>query len=321
MRRRPLGRSRLEVSEIGFGTWGLGGTNRGAVAYGPTSDAESVAALRRAHQRGITFYDTADFYGQGHSETLLGQTFAGRRQEVFLASKLGLVNADGSQNFSPTYLEAALEQSLDRLCSTQVDLLQLHSPPLDLLVQDPAILEWLYDLKARAKSRLVGISVRSPEDGLAVVRQFSVEAIQVNFNLVDQRALEIGLFDLCAQKGVGVIVRTPLCFGFLTGTLAGSEAFPSSDHRSRWPEAQRQRWSEAVRVFWDFVKGRAGQTPGQFALRFCLSQPAVSTVIPGMLTEAHVEENAAASDLGALDDSELLQIKTLYQAHTFFLGK
>ena len=289
MNNRPLGASGLEVSEIGFGTWGLGGT-----VYGPTSDRESIDALHKAHELGVSFYDTSDFYGLGHSETLLGQAFADCRQSVFLATKAGLLGPDGSrQDFSPGHLEDALRQSLKRLRTDYVDLFQLHSPSLgkdeggrmkdektnsdSSFLLPPSSFLWLHSLKARGLARLVGISVRSPDDGLAIVSDFAIDAIQVNFNLVDQRALNNGLLDLCARKGVGVIIRTPLCFGFLTGTLAGTETFPEGDHRNRWSLAQRQRWSEAVQIFWNGVRS-TGQTPAQFALRFCLSQPGVSTV-------------------------------------------
>jgi aryl-alcohol dehydrogenase-like predicted oxidoreductase len=321
MRYRPLGRSGITISEIGFGTWGIGGTHQGAVAYGPTSDQESVAALERALQLGVTFYDTSDFYGQGHSETLLGQTFARRRQEVFIATKGGLVGPEAVLDYSPSHLEKALAQSLERLQTSYVDLYQLHSPPLELLQQDTSPWEWLEKIKAQGKTRLIGISVRSPEEGLAVVQGFPVDAIQVNFNLVDQRALEIGLLKLCQEKGVGLIIRTPLCFGFLTGALSGQESFPSGDHRNRWPEAQRQRWSEGMQLFWNSLQQREVQTPAQFSLRYCLSQPGVSTVIPGMLTIAQVEENVAASDLGLLEEHDLVHINQLYQGQSFFVGR
>src|SRR5207249_1766351 len=107
------GRCGFAVSEIGFGTWGLGGTHQGAVAYGPTDDRESIAALRRAHQLGVTFFDTADLYGDGHSETLLGRALADVRHEAIIATKAGFVDADGAQDFSPSHLETSLQRSLD----------------------------------------------------------------------------------------------------------------------------------------------------------------------------------------------------------------
>lgn len=321
MRYRRLGKSGPAVSEIGFGTWGVGGTQRGSIAYGPTDDRESIRALYRAFERGVTFYDTADLYGRGHSEELLGRVFAGLRDRVVLATKAGFLDADGAQDFSPARLIAALDGSLERLRTDHVDLFQLHSPPAGLLREDPLILECLETVRRSGRARSVGVSVCSPADGLVVARDFAVDCLQVNFNLADQRAAENGLFAHCAEKGIGVIVRTPLCFGFLTGAFGDQTAFEEGDHRGRWPPEQRRRWDDAARVFADCLSSHEGQTPAQLALRFCLSYPGVSTVIPGMLTAKHVEENVRASDLGPLASDEMMRIEELYRQQTFFLSK
>lgn len=321
MHYRPLKRTGQIASEIGFGTWGLGGTHRGAVAYGPTRDAESVRALRRAFDLGVTFFDTSDLYGYGHSETLLGKEFADVRSHLVLATKAGFVDGEGKQDFSPTHLSAALEESLRRLRTDYVDLFLLHSPPVQYLNDDPDILHWLESIQHLGKTRAVGISVRSPEDGLMVARNYNVDAIQVNFNLADQRAAHLGLLDLCAERGIGVIVRTPLCFGFLSGVFNDPSAFAATDHRSRWPSEQRARWHAAAEVFAPCRAERAQQTAAQFALRFCLSYPSVWTVIPGMLTADQVEENVQASELGPLSEDELEQVEGLYREQEFFLSK
>jgi aryl-alcohol dehydrogenase-like predicted oxidoreductase len=320
MRYRRLERAGLEASEIGFGTWGLGGTHGGAVGYGPTDDRESVRALRRAAELGVTFFDTSDLYGHGHSEALLGRALADVRARVLIATKAGFLDAGGTQDFTPPRLSAALDASLKRLRTNHVDLFQLHSPPLDLLRSDPAILRWLTALRRSGRARSVGISVRSPEDGVIAAREYDIDVIQVNFNLADQRAALDGLFTLCAERGIGVVVRTPLCFGFLSGAFGDPTAFDRADHRSRWPAEQRARWHEATEVF-ARCQASGDQTPAQFALRFCLSQPGVWTVIPGMLTVAQVEENARASDLGPLSPEELEQVGRLYGEQEFFLGR
>src|SRR4051812_21278812 len=162
MRYRSLGSTGLRVSEIGFGTWGLGGAANGAMAYGPTSDAESLRALQAALDQGINFFDTADLYGYGHSEQLLGKAFAGVRDRVVIASKGGMVDGSGKQDFRPAYLRAALERSLARLGTDYVDLYQLHSPPADLLVRDGSIVAELQKLKGEGKIRAYGLSARSP---------------------------------------------------------------------------------------------------------------------------------------------------------------
>lgn len=313
MRYRPLGRSGLLVSEIGFGTWGLGGTRNGAVAYGPTDDAESLRALRRAFELGVNFYDTSDFYGFGHSESLLGEAFAPVREEVLLATKAGFLPG-GDQDFSPQHLERSLAGSLGRLRTDHVDLFLLHSPPLDLIRGAPAP-QWLANLKRRGLARAIGLSVRSPDDGLDALAEFEVDCLEVNFNLTDQRARANGLLNACVRRGVGVIVRTPLCFGFLTGAYSGS-SFAEGDHRGRWSEAQRERWHEAHSVF---GQGAASTNPVQLALRFCLAYPGVSTVIPGMLNRTHVEENVAASRPGPLPSDERERMEALHDEQTFFL--
>lgn len=317
MRYRELGRGGLRVSEVGFGTWGLGGTNNGSVAYGPTDDAESWRALRRAFERGVTFYDTADLYGGGHSESLLGEVFAPLREEVVLATKGGFVDGGAAQDFSPAHLEAALAGSLRRLRTDYADVYLLHSPPVALLADEPAVVRWLEGVKRRGLARAVGVAVRSPDDGLAVLRNFDVDCLEVNFNLADQRARENGLLGMCALHGVGVIVRTPLCFGFLTGAYDGA-TFATGDHRGRWSPEQRRRWHEAHEIFRD---GNRSGTPAQWALRFCLSYPGVSTVIPGMLTPAQVEENAAAGAAGPLPAAEREHIEAVYSGQEFFVAR
>lgn len=321
MKYRPLGVSGLYVSEIGFGAWGIGGNRNGAVSYGPTDDNQSRHALRRAYELGITFYDTSDLYGFGHSERLIGETFRDVRDKVVIASKVGFVGPYGQQDFSRAHIRTSVEASLRRLQSDYIDVYQLHNPPVQLLRDDLSIMETLLRLQEQGKIRAIGISTRSPEDGLVAVTEHSVRALQVNFNLVDQRALESGLFELCSREGVGVICRTPLCFGFLTGQYSGDSKFDSSDHRSVWPSDQIRRWAEAHRMFAAAVSGRAYQTHAQIALRFCLSYGAVSTVIPGMLTREEVEEDVGASDLGPLLEMERNEIERVYLENTFFVSK
>ena len=321
MRYRTLGSTGIRVSEIGFGTWGLGGNAQGAVAYGATRDEESIAALRAACERGVNFFDTADFYGFGHSEKVLGEALRGRRDQAVIATKGGLLDASGAQDFSPAHLRRALEASLQRLGTDYVDLYQLHSPPIDLLARQPEILDGLEDLRREGKVRAYGASVRSPDEGLVAVEQLGLRCIQTNFSLVDQRALQNGLLERCARLGVGVIGRTPLSFGFLTGQYSAATKFDAHDHRNRWSAEQRERWANALGKFVAALGSRSSQTPAQLALRFCLSFPALSTVIPGMLTEAHVAENSAASDLGALDAADIAALVEVYREQAFFVER
>jgi aryl-alcohol dehydrogenase-like predicted oxidoreductase len=320
MRYRSLGTTGLRVSEIGFGAWGIGGNSKGAIAYGPTSDEESRRALRRAFDEGVTFFDTADFYGFGHSEELIGAALAGLRSQVVIATKVGMLDAQGAQDFSPAYIRRAAELSLRRLGTDYIDLYQLHSPPVGLLEENDGILGCMEALQREGDIRAFGMSARNPDEALTAVKKLGIKCVQVNFNLLDQRALENGLFDLCLEHSVGVIVKTPLCFGFLSGKYAPSDDFGPTDHRNRWNPAQRAKWAGAYRLFASALCSDPEQTPAQFALRFCLSFPAVSTVIPGMLTPAHVEENIRASDFDSLLDSERSAIMSIYREQEFFLG-
>lgn len=315
MRYRALGATGLHVSEIGFGTWGIGGTASSAVAYGPTDDAESRRALRRAVDLGVTFFDTADLYGGGHSERLIGETLGGVRDAIVIAGKAGFRDGGAAQDFSAAHLRNALEASLRRLGTDRIDLYQLHGPPLDAV---PGALETLAALRRQGKLRALGVSVRSPDDGLAVSELPGLDAIQVNFSLVDQRAVANGLLARCVARGIAVIVRTPLCFGFLTGAYPPETAFAAGDHRRRWSPVQVARWAGAHETFAAVLRRSGADTPAQGALRFCLSYPAVASVIPGMLTVAQVEENAGAGGpLGAGDRGELERIAGL---HEFYLG-
>jgi len=318
---RPLGQTGLHVSEIGFGTWGLGGDVGGSIAYGPADDRESLRALRRAFEAGIAFYDTADLYGSGHSERLLGEAFAGSRDRVVIATKAGIVSTRGEQDFSPAHLREALTASLKRLGSDHADVFLLHDPPIALLDQQPDLIRLLETFQRDGRIRAWGISVRSPDDALVAVARFGAPVIEVNFNLADQRARQNGLLELCARRQTGCIIRTPLCFGFLTGQYAADAAFDPADHRRRWLPEQRQRWAEAGQAFSAAVAPVAGQTPAQVALRFCLSYSGVSTAIPGMLTPAHVDDNAGASRLGPLSEHERRRLEELYEQHDFFLGR
>lgn len=318
MRYRPLGRTGLTVSEVGFGAWGIGGDVNGSVAYGPTDDAESLRALRRAFDRGVTFYDTAAFYGYGHSERLIGTAFREVREHVVLATKAGILDKTGRGDFSCRHVRESLEASLRRLQTDYVDLFQLHSPPPEVLADGDELFALLDRLNTDGKVRAVGVSLRSPEEGRAALERFAFGCVQVNFSLIDQRALGVGLFEHCAASQVGVIVRTPLCFGFLTTRYTERSGFSESDHRRRWSPEQIRRWAESYEQFAPALNGCAEQTPAQAALRYCLSYPAVSTVIPGMLTPAHVEENVASSDLPTLDESELALAEQTYRENCFF---
>ena len=308
MKYRALGNTGLEVSEIGFGTWGIGGVVEGAHSYGPTNDKESRQALRRAFDLGITLYDTSPLYGLGHSEELLGQAFAKDRSKVIMASKVGFHSFTEPQDFSLHRIRSSLEETLGRLRTDYLDLYQLHSPPPEVLA-DGRVLAALADLKQEGKIRAYGISIKSPHDGIRAVQRFP--SLQMNFSMTDQRARTCGLFDCAIKNNIGIIARTPFNFGILTGKFSETK-FDPRDHRSARSPEQLRQWSLAADELTKLNKGK-NRTLAQLALQFCLAHQAVSAVIPGMLTVAEVEENVQVSKMGQLEESNLKTIYHLYQ--------
>lgn len=321
MKYRELGASGISVSEIGFGCWGIGGPTEGAPAYGDTDDSESKLALRTAFDLGVNLFDTSDLYGYGHSEKLIGEVFQNVRDQVVITTKVGFLHGSSQQNFSSGHIRTSLEASLQRLKTDYVDLYQLHSPSIEDLSEDTNLFPELDNLKAAGKIRAYGISVRSPEDGLKVLHGLNPAALQVNFNLVDQRAKTNGLISKCLETKTGLIIRTPLCFGFLTGLYAPDSKFANSDHRSTWSVEQIARWADSPAMFELDALECDRQTPAQMALRFCLSYSGVTTAIPGMLSQSEVEENVLASEMGPFSTEELVVLETVYKENEFFIPR
>lgn len=320
MRNRKLGRTGLEVSEIGYGTWGIGGFVAGA-SYGETDDSVSRAALRRALERGITFFDTADAYGDGRAETLLGECFGTGSgvavDAVVVATKAGHPRFGGPQDFSPAHLARSVEGSLRRLRRDRIELLQLHNPPLDLLRARPEILGALGEMRRAGKIGAWGLSTKTPAEAVLAIREFGAACVQANFNLADQRALEEGLLGLARSTQTGLIARTPLAFGFLSGRLSADVEFPDGDHRRNWSKERIAQWASASRTLAGDIAARDGQSLAQVALRFCLSHPGVSTTIPGMLTPAEVDENADVSTFAPMPQADVAKIRALYAGSVF----
>lgn len=320
MKYRSLGRTDIQVSEIGFGAWGIGGYTAGHTSYGETDDRVSRAALARALDVGINFFDTSSIYGYGRSECLIGEVFHGRRDQVVIATKAGFTAYDRSPDYSAAYLRRSLEESLQRLRSDYVDLLQLHNPTSEVLHENSGIFRTLEMFRQEGKIRAYGLSIKSPEEGAMAICKQGVPVIQINLNMMDLRALDCGLLAAAEERGTGVIARTPLCFGFLSGKVAPNTVFRKGDHRLSWSLEQRQRWTEGALQLFNNLGVPPGQTETQVALRFCLSFPAVSTVIPGILTPEQANENAAASDFGPLLPDQIEQVRKTNRHMGFFVS-
>jgi aryl-alcohol dehydrogenase-like predicted oxidoreductase len=316
---RPLGVTGIRVSEVGFGTWAIGGDANGSMGYGPTDDEESLAALADARALGCTLFDTSNLYGWGHAEALLGQAFAACRRDVVLATKAGFAHQDGRQDFSPDAIRRSLDGSLRRLRTDHVDLLQLHNPTRDVLDGSDRLFTTLEAMRHEGTIRAFGISAASPDEALLYAQRYHPQSLQVNFNLGDLRALHNGLFEVCRARDIGVIVRSPLAAGFLTGQLGVSDAFAATDHRRRYDAKMRARWIDAVQRLRPVFDDAPRATPAQNAIRFVLSFASVSAVIPGMFRVADVREDLGAAGLPRLDPSRRDAVEAIYQ-QVFYQG-
>jgi aryl-alcohol dehydrogenase-like predicted oxidoreductase len=319
MKYRALGRTGLQVSEIGFGAWGIGGRTAGTTSYGDTDDATSLAALDRALDCGITFFDTSSAYGNGHSESLIGQAFEARRDRVVIATKAGYDAWDKPPNFSPAAVVASAEASLRRLRTDYIDLFQLHNPPQEAL-RFADLREALFRLQKDGKIRAWGVSAKSPVEAIEALNEFDVAVVQANFNMMDVRALD-GLLPEVARRQAGFIGRTPLCFGFLSGAIAKDMTFPPGDHRLGWSRAQLDNWIDGAADLLVAVGAAPGREGAQSALRFCLAFAGISSVIPGILTSAEAEENARASEAGALPEAVVEAVLEINRTRQFFVAR
>src|ERR1700730_5055009 len=319
MNYRSLGRTGLGVSEIGFGAWGIGGRTLSQTSCGDTDDRNSLAALARAHDCGITFFDTSAAYGNGHSEELIGKALAGGRHRAALATKAGDGRWARPPEFSAAAIVASTERSLGRLRTDYLDLLLLHNAPLDVL-RAPDVREALTRLTASGKIRSWGASAKGPADALEALRACDVPVIQANFNMMDVRAVTAGLFEEVSRRNAGFIARTPLCFGFLSGTLTRETKFPPGDHRLSWSSAQLANWIDGARDLLDVVSASPGPAGVQAALRFCLAFPEVSATIPGILTPAEAGENAAVWRMGGLPQGVVAAVLQINRNRQFFVA-
>ena len=306
MKYRTLGKTEFSVSEIGFGAWAIGGNQFGN-SYGTTKDNESLKAIHRAIELGCNFIDTADVYGHGHSEELIGKALADKRQMVHIATKVGgdFYRGPTRLNFEPTYMRFAMEKSLTRLNTDYIDLYQLHNPPLHL-IQEGDIFDVLYKMKSDGYVRAIGLSIFEPTEGMVAIRNDCVDCIQVVYNILNRQAAK-DLFPLAHENNIGIIAREPLNNGILTGKFTGDEIFEEGDIRYRWTQKYFEHLVEFTSNLKNIIKTE-DRTLSQTALQFVLSQPSISTVIPGMKTTDQVNENFRTMNLKELSEDELKDI-------------
>ena len=310
MQYNKLGAQGPKVSTVGFGAWAIGGMN-----WGKTDDEVSLNALHKAVDEGVTLIDTADVYGFGHSEELISKLIKERgKNNVIIATKAGndFYNASSEddagygaikQTYTKEYIIFAAEQSLKRLNVETLDILQLHSPGLDKLEQDEPW-EALEQLKKDGKILHAGLSIQSfkeTEQAHLLDQHFDlIDSIQVRYNLLERDAEKV-LFPKAQKYGIGVIVRIPLLFGFLTGKFTKDSKFIEEDHRSmNLSNEKLENYFTQLDKIRPLFDEYPDQSMAQVSLRFCLSHLACHTVIPGAKTEKQVIENCAASGLGSI---------------------
>lgn len=315
MRKRIFGKTGWEVSEIGFGGWQLGGE------FGHVDEKESLATLHHAWERGINFVDTAQMYGKGRSELVIGKALREWRGEpIYIATKVQPVSwphpTDGDPSmegrYPAAYLREQCEASLSRLGVEAIDLYQLHGW-FPRGIEDTEWYETLTALRQEGKIREIGVSIRDyrPEDGVLLAETGRVASQQVVYNIFEQRPAE-RLFPACRDNGVAVIARVPFDEGALVGNWTENtyETWDAGDVRKVYFRGNRfKKTYEKVRQMQEVVAhvtDGAYATLAEVALRYCLSDPAVSVVIPGMKSPAEVDLNVAVSD-GAALSAELLQ--------------
>ena len=316
MNYRELGRTGFRVSSISFGAWAIGN------AWGEVKADESLSALHRAVDLGVNFFDTADVYGDGHSERLVAQLKRERREEIIVATKAGRrLEPHISEGYNAQNLTAFIERSLQNLHVESLDLLQLHCPPTDVYYR-PEVFDALDELIKQGKIRNYGVSVQTVEEALKAIEFPNVQTVQIIFNVFRQRPADL-FFAEAARKRVGVLTRLPLSSGMLTGKLTASSQFATDDHRNFNRHGERFDRGETFSGV-DYETGLAaveelralvppGMTLTQFALRWILMFDAVTCAIPGAKRPSQVEENASAADLPALSDETMRSVREIYE--------
>ncbi len=316
MEYRELGRTGWKVSTISFGAWAVGG------AWGQVDDRESLAALHRAVDLGVNFFDTADVYGDGRSERLLAQLRLERREPLYIATKAGRrLNPHVARGYNRANLTAFVERSLKNLDTERLDLLQLHCPPTETYYQ-PEVFAVLDDLVKQGKLCYYGVSVEKVEEALKAIEYPGVQSVQIIFNIFRQRPADL-FFSEAKRRRVGILARVPLSSGMLAGKMTRATTFADDDHRKfnrHGEEFDRgetfsgvdfETGLQAVEELRALVPG--GWTCTQLALRWILMFDAVTCAIPGAKRISQVEENVRSADLPPLSDSTMAKIRDLYE--------
>ena len=316
MQYRELGRTGWQVSTVSFGAWAIGS------AWGAVDDTDSLAALHRAIDLGVNFFDTADVYGDGHSERLLAQLKRERKEEIHIATKVGRrLDPHVASGYNRENLTAFIDRSLKNLETECLDLVQLHCPPTDVYYL-PETFGVLDDLVKQGKICYYGVSVEKVEEALKAIEFPTVQSVQIIFNIFRQRPADL-FFARAQQFKVGILARLPLSSGMLAGKMTRSSAFAADDHRqfNRHGESfdRGETFSgvdydlglEVVEELRPLVP--PGWTMPEFALRWILMFDAVTCTIPGAKRPSQAEDNCRAADLPPLSNETMAKVRAIYE--------
>ncbi|RQG99925.1 aldo/keto reductase [Natrarchaeobius oligotrophus] len=320
MNHRRLGSTGREVSDVGLGTWNVGGD------WGDVSDETGREVVRTALEAGVTFVDTADVYGDGRSERHIGHVLDERDDDAFVATKAGRrLDPHEADGYEYDRLAPFVDRSRENLGQETIDLLQLHCPPTEAYYQ-PSTFEALERLEAKGKIDHAGVSVERVEEALKAIEYDVVETVQIIFNPFRQRPADL-FFDRARREDVGVIVRVPYASGLLTGALERDQTFPEDDHRNFNRDGEAfdvgetfagvpyETGHDAVDALEPFVPEELSLA--EFTLRWILDHEAVSTVIPGTTTPEHVRTNAAVSELDPLSNRVHGAVRDVYEEYVY----
>jgi len=305
----------MRISEIGFGAWAIGGS------WGPVRDEESYAALNRAVDLGVNFIDTADVYGDGRSEQLVGKLLKERKEEIFVATKAGRrLTPHTADGYNRKNFESFVDRSLKNLGVSTIDLLQLHCPPTEVYYR-PEVFRALDEMKREGKIRYYGVSVEKVAEALKATEYPDLQSVQIIFNMFRLKPVT-EFFPTAKKRKVGVIARVPLASGLLTGKITAQTKFPEDDHRNF------NRYGQAFDVGETFsgvsleigLKAAdelktivpQGATLAQMALRWILMFDSVTCAIPGAKRPEQVDENLRAAMLPPLNSGTMVHVQAIY---------
>ncbi|MFD1779392.1 aldo/keto reductase [Fredinandcohnia salidurans] len=318
MNYRELGNTGIKISEVSFGTWAIGG------AWGKTSDTEALKSLEFAMDQGVNFFDTADVYGDGHSEVLLAKATKGKEDKIHIATKFCRQgDIFDPQNYSYEQVSKYCEDSLRRLNREAIDLYQIHCPATDIL-RDGSVFEVLDRLQREGKIRHYGVSVETVEEGLICLENPNVKSLQIIFNMFRQKPLE-ELIPEAYKKGVGLLVRLPLASGLLTGKFTADHVFEEDDHRRFNENGEAFNVGETFAGL-GFKKGveladqlkwiaTGRNSMASAALRWILDQREITSIIPGFKNVKQVQNNLSALEEKPFTKEEIEKIQRYYHEH------